>query len=231
MKKKIIAILILIIFVSSITLYAFYIPNNDVIFNENHLNYKNKLNILSDNNTQKLFIVNISLVNMPSGSLNIGYFLAIYENNTNEYINSTGINNYSNSVGVEDCAILHLNGTNIYDHYGIATGNITRALSDYSFPVTFLIKGNGNQKNNNVYGFNMHAGPIKVDKYKNYTMSLIILFETPNLKNSHNYTYFVNFKLTNVEITDKTNGFFHYFDFINGKTYYIKPKAGIINVN
>jgi len=40
----------------------------------------------------------------------------------------------------------------------------------------------------------------------------------------------VNFKLTKLEITDKTYGYFHDFDFIDGENYYIKPKAQIINV-
>ncbi len=231
MKKKIITILILIIFISSIILYAFYIPNNDVISNENNLNYENKINVLSDNYKQKLFIVNISLVNLPAGYLNVDYFLSICENNTNKYINSTGINKYGNAVSVEDCAILHSNGTRVYTRYGLMSDNIITLLNFYGFPVIFLIKDNGNIKKN-VYGFNMYPGPIKIDKYRNYTLSLIILFQTcfENVKNPNNYTFFVNFKLTKLEITDKMHGYFHDFDFIDGENYYIKPKAQIINV-
>ena len=50
-RKIIFAVIITIVIISSSVLYAFYIPNNDIMLNKK-INYNSEFNLLSDNKTK-----------------------------------------------------------------------------------------------------------------------------------------------------------------------------------
>ncbi len=101
-RKIIFAVIITIVIISSSVLYAFYIPNNDIMLNKK-IDYNSKFNLLSDNKT-KIFVINLSLINVPDGYLNVYPCITLYKNKSIEnkgefnYLNNTGILNDSISI-------------------------------------------------------------------------------------------------------------------------------------
>ncbi len=215
-RKIIFAVIITIVIISSSVLYAFYIPNNDIMLNKK-INYNSEFNLLSDNKT-KIFVINLSLINVPVGYLNIYPCITLYKNQSIEnkgefnHLNNTGILNGSISIsGYMELEYPHSNCIKIV--HGNVCGESSRLFI------------------NNTQTSKYNFGNIKVNN-KNSTLKIMIIMNTKNknIKNIDNYSYNINATLKNLKIIDKTHGYFHYMDYLNGKTYYIKPEIKILNM-
>ena len=217
-KSKIIISVIIAVIIISSSLYAFYIPNNDVMINKN-IDYNSKFNLLSDNK-KDIFIINISLINVPDGCLYIYPYITLYENKSIENksvcsnLYNTGILNINDSISI---------GTYIELRYQDNCMKIVDLENINSETASILV--------NNTQNWNSCLGNIKVNN-KNSTMEIIIVVNTKdrNIKNIDNYSYNINATLKKLEIIDKTYGYFHYMDYINEKNYYIKPEIKILNI-
>ena len=224
-KKILIAIIISLIIISSAVLYSFYIPNNDVLVNEN-VNYKNNANILSNNKTD-LFIINMTLINVPTGMLYISTLVnETMVSNVNSTISNTGI--YKGTTSVTYSVILSRDiAYQIKNNCGY-----TYTQKDNFTPVTLGVC-NGILLRNGENVSNHQLTPIPVKSNNIYTLSFIIN-ETNcclnKIKNPHNYSYYLKFTLDKISIVDHTHGYYHNFYFVNGKNHYTSPKIKITNI-
>ncbi len=139
-KKILIAVII-----SSGLLYSFYIPNNDVLLNENNLNYKSEINLLS-NNTTKIFIINMSLINMPTGYLTI-YPLIKLSILSNQNIN-VSLKNDSNNFMYYAILSHKVNFTASYHEKFSYMRNDKYLLGGYGYPDNLLMQQIKSENNN-----------------------------------------------------------------------------------
>ena len=220
-KKILIAVIIFLIVISSTLLYSFYIPNNDELL-YNTVNSQNRVN-MSSNNANDLFIINMELINVPTGNLYIG--TSINRNTTamNNTVENAICNESNNaSVTLTYSAILsrsiYYKGSvsYTYRHYD------KFLLGEFIVPLSFT--------EHNITCYN--SFPIPVKSNNNYTLSFIIN-ETNCLKNSknlHNYSYYLKYTLDKIKIVDHTHGYYHDFYYVNGKNHFITPRIKILNI-
>ncbi len=224
-KRVLVATVISLIIISSAVLYSFYIPNNDVLVNKN-VNYKTNANILSNNKTN-LFIINMTLINVPTGRLHINTLVnSSIINNVNSTIKNLGI--YNGTSVVTYSAILSRDIT--YNTEGI---NINYTQKD-NFTLGGLGYGNGIFLRNGGNASYYQSVPLSIPVKSNniYTLSFIIS-ETNwlnGVKNPHNYSYYLKFTLNKIFIVDHTHGYYHNFYFVNGKNHFTSPKIKITSI-
>ncbi len=216
--KIIISVIIAIIIISSLLLYAFYIPNKEVLLNRN-MDYNGEFNLISDNKKdtfviKDMFIVNVSLINVPDGLLYIYPYMVFHGN---EPLKNESLYNVLSNISMATGTYIELRP----DTGCIKIANLENIVSESA---TILI--------NKTQNWPFCLGTIKVNN-RNSTMEIIIDISTcidKNIKNIGNYSYNINVTLKKLEIIDKTHGYYHYMDYINGKVYYIKPEIKIINI-
>ncbi len=206
---------------SSAILYSFYIPNNDVLLNKN-VNYKTDVNILSNSKTD-LFVINMTLINVPTGMLYISTSVnSSIINNVNSTIKNTGI----------------YNGTTVATYSAILSRNIESSNVDYTQKDNFTLSELGIcngmflRNGENASYDQPVLVPIPVKSNNIYTLSFIIS-ETNwlnRVKNPHNYSYYLEFTLNKISIVDNTHGYYHNFYFVNGKNHFTSPKIRITNI-
>ncbi len=214
MKKIILfTVITALVIVSSGLMYSFAIPENYNVISKNVCT-NNEINIM-ENNTKKIFIINISMNNEPAGNIYLKYSYSLGTSINNTSLKNSLSNNF---LTVTSYMILHPDNTDIYYHYGTFhnPGGVRCSFYD---PI------NETTNTTNGYNFNQHFG---IKPYKNYTLSIVIL-ATSRVSNPGK-PVFANFTLKNISLLDKTHGYSHKLDFINGKAYYIKPKASLISL-
>jgi len=225
-KKILIAVIISLIIISSGLLYSFYIPNNDIMLDKNNLNYKNEFNLLS-NNTTKIFIINMSLINVPTGYLTI-YPLIKLSILSNQNINMS-LKNDSNNFMYYAILSHKVNFTASYNEKFSYMRNDKYLLGVYGYPDNFLMQQIKSENNN----FSMIPQLfIKVRSEINYHLSLIIEENNclPNVHNNYHNKYHLQIHLYSIKIIDNTHGYYHKFDFYNGVNHFISPEVKILNV-